>query len=144
MPYSDCDSMCSMLSTVVVRLRSVMEMILSAISCGGSPLKFQMMLTTGISMFGKISVGVRTIANAPNRKIRIASTTIVYGSFSASLTIHMIHIPYFCPVLPVIRPMDLSTVLGRLHIQCRDQLLSGGGYSDRSGEDDLPRRNLLA
>jgi hypothetical protein len=47
------------------------------------------MLTTGMSMFGKMSVGVRTIERPPNRKIKIASTTIVYGCFRASLTIHI-------------------------------------------------------
>src|SRR6266404_2939213 len=52
------------------------------------------MLTTGMSMFGKMSVGVRTIERPPKRNIKIASTTIVYGCFSASLTIHiMIHPP---------------------------------------------------
>src|ERR1700682_929425 len=85
-----------MLSTTVVILRSVTEMILSAISCGGSPLKVQMTLTTGISMLGKMSVGVRTIARVPRRKKRDNSTTMVCGSFSASLTIHMIH----CPIFP--------------------------------------------
>jgi hypothetical protein len=46
-----------------------------------------------MSIFGKISVGVRTIARPPRIKIRIASTTNVYGRFSASFTIHMIHSP---------------------------------------------------
>src|SRR6185295_6716812 len=51
-----------------------------------------MMLTTGISMLGKMSVGVRTIASVPRRRIRITSTTMVCGCFSASLTIHMIQV----------------------------------------------------
>src|SRR5579863_5446618 len=51
-----------------------------------------MMLTTGISMLGKMSVGVRTIASVPRRRITIVSTTMVCGCFSASLTIHMIHV----------------------------------------------------
>src|ERR1700731_3865582 len=59
-----------------------------------------MMLTTGISMLGKMSVGVRTIASVPKRKIKIPSTTMVYGSFSASLTIHIVHIPQFRPACP--------------------------------------------
>src|SRR5882724_12418637 len=58
-----------------------------------------MMLTTGISMLGKMSVGVRTIANAPRIKIRIANTAIVYGRLSASLTIHISYIPSFRPAL---------------------------------------------
>src|ERR1700722_8158627 len=49
-----------------------------------------MMLTTGILMFGKMCVGVRTIASVPKRKIKIPSTTIVYGCFRASLTIHIV------------------------------------------------------
>src|SRR6267378_206056 len=72
-PYSDCDSTCWMLSTTVVMLRSVIETILSANSCGGSPLKVQMTLTTGISMFGKMSIGVRTIYIFPNIDIPVVS-----------------------------------------------------------------------
>src|ERR1700730_6011211 len=48
-----------------------------------------MMLTTGMSMFGKISVGVRTIASIPIIRISIAITTKVYGRRNASRTIHM-------------------------------------------------------
>src|SRR5260370_96187 len=50
-----------------------------------------MMLTTGILMFGKMSVGVRTIASPPIIKMSIDTTTKVYGRLSASLTIHIIH-----------------------------------------------------
>src|SRR5205085_2895493 len=56
-----------------------------------------MMLTTGMSMLGKMSVGVRTMASAPRIKIRIANTAIVYGRLSASLTIHIKSHPSFCP-----------------------------------------------
>src|SRR5258708_2005040 len=52
-----------------------------------------MMLTTGMLMFGKMSVGVRKIEIVPRIKIRIASTTNVYGRFSATLTIHIVHAP---------------------------------------------------
>src|SRR6266481_2539157 len=52
-----------------------------------------MMLTTGMLMFGKMSVGVRKIDNVPRIKIRIASTTNVYGRFNATLTIHIVHAP---------------------------------------------------
>src|SRR5579859_4376913 len=90
MPLRDCDSIWLMSSTTVVRFRSVMEMIRSAMSCGARPLNVQIMLTTGILMFGKISVGVRTIASDPRIRIRMAITTMVCGCFSASLTIHMI------------------------------------------------------
>ena len=41
-------------------------------------------------MFGKMSVGVRMMASVPKRKIKIPSTTMVYGCFSASLTIHIV------------------------------------------------------
>src|SRR3981189_2537005 len=49
------------------------------------------MLTTGMLMFGKMSVGVRKMDSVPRIKIRIASTTNVYRRFSATLNIHMIH-----------------------------------------------------
>src|SRR5689334_17676909 len=42
----------------------------------------------GMSMFGKISVGVRTIAIGPMKRMRIANTTKVYGRLSAIRTIH--------------------------------------------------------
>src|SRR5580698_10454273 len=48
-----------------------------------------MAATTGMLMVGKISVAVRTIASAPNRKIRMARTMNVYGRCSAIRTIHM-------------------------------------------------------
>src|SRR5260370_14760901 len=64
-PFSDCDSMCSILLTTVVRFRSVTETIRSDISCGASPVYVQMMLITGILIFGNMSVGVRTIASGP-------------------------------------------------------------------------------
>src|ERR1700730_16283674 len=63
----------------------------SLISSGTKPLKVQIMLTTGMSMFGKIAVGVRTIASAPRIRMSIDTITNVYGRRSASLTIHMIH-----------------------------------------------------
>ena len=40
-------------------------------------------------MLGKMSVGVRTIASGPRIRISSASTTNVYGRFSATRTIHM-------------------------------------------------------
>src|SRR5579859_1915481 len=89
-PLRDCDSMWLISSTTVVRFRSVIEMIRSAISLGAKPLKVQMMLTTGILMFGNMSVGVRTIASDPRIRIRIAITTMVCGCFNASLTIYII------------------------------------------------------
>src|SRR5260370_37775216 len=49
------------------------------------------MLTTGMLMFGKMSVGVRKMDSVPRFKIRIANTTNVYRRFSATLTIHIVH-----------------------------------------------------
>jgi hypothetical protein len=60
-----------------------------AMSWAEKPLYVQTMLTTGMSMLGKISVGVRSIASGPTIKINTARTTNVYGRRSASLTIHM-------------------------------------------------------
>src|ERR1700686_4467940 len=47
------------------------------------------MLTTGMSIVGKISVGVRTIASPPMIRMRIDITTNVYGRRNASRTIHI-------------------------------------------------------
>ena len=69
--------MCSILSTVVVSARSVMLTMRSAMSSGTMPLKFQIMLTTGMLMLGKISVGVRTIASPPMIKMSMDTTTNV-------------------------------------------------------------------
>src|ERR1700733_10789650 len=55
-----------------------------------------MMLTTGISMLGKISVGVRKIAIPPITKISMAMTTKVYGRRNANLTIHILESSGFC------------------------------------------------
>ena len=66
-----------MLSTVVVRARSVTLTIRSLMSSGTSPAYAQTMLTTGMLMFGKISVGVRTIAREPPISMSMAITTKV-------------------------------------------------------------------
>src|SRR5260370_40477036 len=113
----------------------------SLMSSGTRPLNVQMMLTTGMVMFGKMSVGVRTIASAPRIRMSIDATTNVYGRLSASLTIHMIH-----PRLG--RNASIKSILGpvfrSLGIQSRDQSLGCWGYGDASGQDDVPRRNLFA
>ena len=88
-PVRDCDSVCSTSLTVVCALRSVPRMIRVAISSGARPVYRQIVATTGILMFGKMSVGVRRIANTPSSVIAMASTRNVYGRRSASLTIHM-------------------------------------------------------
>ncbi|VWC33255.1 hypothetical protein BSE24067_06531 [Burkholderia seminalis] len=46
-------------------------------SSAEKPLYDQTMLTTGMSMFGKMSVGVRSSASGPAMKISSASTTNV-------------------------------------------------------------------
>src|SRR6267378_8060005 len=105
-----------------------------------------MMLTTGMLMFGKMSVGVRKIESVPRIKIRIASTTNVYGRLSATLTIHMIH----ALILPVRRGRTpsvksaLRPVLRGLGVQSRDQLLGRWGHSNCSGQNNVPRRNSSA
>src|ERR1700722_2968136 len=78
-----------MLSTTVVMFRSVTLTIRSAISLGTRPLKFQITLTTGMLMLGKMSVGVRRIERTPMTKIRMDITTKVYGLRNASRTIHI-------------------------------------------------------
>src|SRR5579871_2211203 len=80
--------MCSISFTVVVMARSEMVVMRSAISWGDMPVYDQTTLTTGISIWGKMSVGILAIATAPRTTIRIAITTKVYGLRSASLTIH--------------------------------------------------------
>src|ERR1700733_822272 len=64
-PTSDCDSIWSILSTVVVSVRSVRVTMRLAISTAERPLYCQTMLTTGMSMLGKMSVGVFRIESGP-------------------------------------------------------------------------------
>src|ERR1700730_2727164 len=47
------------------------------------------MLTTGMSISGKISVGVRSSTTGVSKRIASASTINVYGRESANRTIHM-------------------------------------------------------
>src|SRR6266403_2727931 len=105
-----------------------------------------MMLTTGMSIFGKMSVGVRTIASAPRMKIRIANTAMVYGRLSASLTIHIsrVSVPSSGVSRTAFVRSPLRPVPGSLAVQSRDHLRSGWGHSDRSGENNVPCGNVLA
>src|SRR5580704_17289273 len=59
-PFNDCDSICSMLLTIVVSDRSKIETTRVSISAGGRPEQLQITLTTGMLMLGKISTGVRS------------------------------------------------------------------------------------
>src|SRR6267142_2557735 len=88
------DSMCSMLSTTVVRMRSKPVVKRPSISSGFSPVNCQATATTGILIFGKMSVGVRWITTGLASRINIARTIKVYGRLSASLTIHILPSPY--------------------------------------------------
>ena len=54
------------------------------------PEKVQITETTGMLMLGKISFGVRKIANDPLIKMKIARTMNVYGLRKAKLTIHIV------------------------------------------------------
>ena len=55
----DCDSMCSMSFTVVVMARSKIVTMRFSISSGEMPPYVQTTLTTGMSIYGKISTGMR-------------------------------------------------------------------------------------
>src|SRR5437660_12721568 len=68
-PDTDCDSMCSMSLTVVVMARSLMVVKRFSISSGLVPLYCQMMVTTGMSMSGKMSVDMVTMETVPSKRI---------------------------------------------------------------------------
>src|ERR1700729_3740452 len=68
------DSVCSMLSTSVVNTFSYGVVSRPSSSSGLRPVYCHAMETTGILMFGKISVGVRTIMTGAAIRMRIAST----------------------------------------------------------------------
>src|SRR5215468_3051490 len=82
-------SVCSMSLTVVVRPRSVLLTIRSAISWAEKPENCQIMLMTGILMSGKISTGVRRITNGVRIRTSSDATINVYGRLSAKRTIHI-------------------------------------------------------
>src|SRR5580700_3339807 len=102
------------------------------------------MVTTGMSIFGKMSVGVRTIARPPKIKIRIASTTSVYGRFSASFTIHRSHPKSFHRISGLNNLTKLLPVPRGPSIQSRNKLLGRWGHGDLSRQNNVPRRNLPA
>ncbi len=76
-PLSDWDSICSMSLTVVVIPRSLMVAMRDAICSADMPVQPQMMLTTGMLMLGKMSVGVRKMTTGLTSKIISATTTNV-------------------------------------------------------------------
>src|ERR1035438_9143784 len=73
-PLSVIDSVCSILLTTVVMLRSTLVVIRPSISSAFMPVYCQMEARTGISIFGKMSVGVREITKGLIRRMIIAST----------------------------------------------------------------------
>src|SRR5260370_20579119 len=88
-PFKDCDSICSMLLTLVVRERSKIETIRVSISDGAKPVYVQMTLMTGMLMLGKISIGVRSRTTGLIRSSTTENTMNVYGRARASFTIHI-------------------------------------------------------
>ncbi len=88
-PANVCDSMFFTLSTADEIVYSLKVVICFAIWSGESPAYCHTTVTTGMSISGKMSVGVFLIDVMPSNKISIAITTKVYGRRSASLTIHI-------------------------------------------------------
>src|SRR5580698_4628901 len=89
-PLRVIDSVCSMLLTTVVMLRSTFVVIRPSISSAFMPVYCQMEARTGMSMLGKMSVGVREITKGLIRRIRSANTIKVYGRERATRTIHIL------------------------------------------------------
>src|ERR1700732_3243962 len=83
------DSMCSMLCTRVVRPFSKGVVSRVSRSSGFSPVYVHATDMTGMSTFGKMSVGVRRMTAGLSKRMRMARTTNVYGRLRASLTIHI-------------------------------------------------------
>ena len=83
-PGREADSRCSISFTAMVMPRCERKVMTSDISSGETPLKVQMTLTTGISISGRISVGMRWMASTPRIRIRSAMITNVYGRRNAS------------------------------------------------------------
>src|SRR3954469_20063572 len=75
-------------------------MIRCSNSCAFNPAYCQTMLTTGMLMLGKISVGVRRSTKGVSKSNTSAQTTKVYGRRSAKRTIHITFIEPECPHPP--------------------------------------------
>src|ERR1019366_7840075 len=88
-PLSDCDSMCSTSLTVVVMARSLLNTMRVDISWADRPLYPHTIVTTGMSILGKISVGIETMLKTPRIKLKSAKTAKVKGRRHASRTIHI-------------------------------------------------------
>src|SRR4029077_21004976 len=105
------------------------------------------MLTTGMLILGKMSVGVRTIASAPMMRISMANTTKVYGRCNASLTIHIgfpvLHLPRTTDgghyaVCDLVTPRPPCVRLRRFQESARPMLCVAAALCDR----DLVQRLL--
>jgi hypothetical protein len=72
-----------------VRVFSYGVVIRPSISCGERPVYCHAIETTGMSISGKMSVGVRRMMTGAASRIRIDNTMNVYGLSSARRTIHM-------------------------------------------------------
>src|SRR6266481_9283552 len=88
-PANVCDSMFLTLSTADEIVYSLKVVICFAIWSAERPVYCQTTVTTGMSISGKISVGVFLIDTTPSSNIKSAITTNVYGRRSASFTIHI-------------------------------------------------------
>src|SRR5260221_3308485 len=88
-PWRDWDSMCSTSLTSVVTPRSAPDVIRCSISSDGRPWKVNTRLMTGISISGKMSVGVRDSATGVSNRIASAITMKVYGRDRARRTNHI-------------------------------------------------------
>src|SRR4029077_6719835 len=89
MPLTDWDSMCSIPATVVVMARSWIVTIRRSMSSGPRPLYCQMAVTTGMSIWGKMSVAIRRSESTPKTTTSMAPTINVYGRLRPSWTNHM-------------------------------------------------------
>src|SRR6266853_3897699 len=88
-PANVCDSMFFTLSTADEIVYSLKVVICFAIWSGERPAYCHTTVTTGMSISGKISVGVSLIDVTPSNKMSSAITTNVYGRRRANLTIHI-------------------------------------------------------
>src|ERR1700678_321236 len=98
-PFTVVDSMCSILSTVVVRILSYTLVSRPSSSSGFRPVYCHATAITGMLMLGKMSVGVRRITTGLKIRIKRASTIKVYGRSNATRTIHICSCPQFATFL---------------------------------------------
>src|SRR5579862_9799364 len=79
-PFTVCESMAltSLTSAITNSLKVVTR---CSISLAESPEYDQITVTTGISILGKMSVGVETMEVTPRTTIKMAATIKVYGLF---------------------------------------------------------------